>query len=184
MRGYQPFCRIWAKSSTLRVLVLVLLILRTANHTYTSGIYSGTEVCTVGYNRKMPCRTITLGWYDITPPRTIFDTDFLDIGEGVLNTPSDASIMEIYRRYISNATIFVCVPPPPVAIQVYGEKSAQKLVPAGVVSCHPCEPVLTSCSFRLFAYRPPLPTPTPLPPPPPPIRIESADSEVCTVAET
>ena len=50
---------------------------------------------------------ITLGWWDNTPPRTIFKSGFLDNGEGVLNTTSDASVSPSRRNLLFKATIFV-----------------------------------------------------------------------------
>ena len=49
--------------------------------------------------------------HDNTHPGAILKAVFLDKGEGVLNTPSDAS-MQPSRRNLSKATIFVmCAPP-------------------------------------------------------------------------
>ena len=41
-----------------------------------------------------------------------FQPDLLDNGEGVLNTSSDYTLMKIYRRDVSKATVFVAYAPP------------------------------------------------------------------------
>lgn len=55
-----------------------------------------------------------------TPSRTSFEADFLVSGEGALNTLSDVSYGERYRRNLANAIIFV------VRVPSFGDNSSRK----------------------------------------------------------
>ena len=77
---------------------------------------------------------------DNTPVRTIFfKAEFLDNGEGVQTTPSDASI-NLLRRYSPKAAIFVgCAP----LKARFRRKSVPKFIPGvgGAISHHPRDTV-------------------------------------------